>query len=321
MRGNTVRSTICLDAALHAALCRKAAIAHRSISELVNDAGGPAGRRGRRMDAAPQPLALHTWTLDTTPLARVLQVARETGWDAIELRRKDFERAHAAGQATEQVLDLVRASGVRVAAMGVEAGWLFATGAEQRRLFAVFADSCRAAVALGCATIMSPAGPGQGTVAQAATSLRAAGDLAAAHGLRLALEFSSLGGQLDSLERAREVLAAADHPACGLLLDAYHLHRSGRPGRGFADVLAAEIAHVQFSDVPATSAQPGQDRLPPGQGVAGLGEFFALLAEKGYAGYCSYEAPNPAAWARDPYAVAREALVATRALLPRGASA
>jgi hypothetical protein len=32
-------------------------------------------------------------------------------------------------------------------------------------------------------------------------------------------------------------------------------------------------------------------------------------------GPLSYEAPNPAAWARDPVEVAREALLATRAVL------
>jgi hypothetical protein len=32
----------------------------------------------------------------------------------------------------------------------------------------------------------------------------------------------------------------------------------------------------------------------------------------------SYEAPNPAAWARPPEDVAREALAATRARLPSG---
>ena len=31
-------------------------------------------------------LALHTWTLDTTPLAEVLEIARGTGWNAVELR-------------------------------------------------------------------------------------------------------------------------------------------------------------------------------------------------------------------------------------------
>jgi len=265
----------------------------------------------------PQPLALHAWTLDTTPLADVLRIAREMGWDAVELRRRDFERAWAAGLSPEQVGDLVRANGIGVAAVGVEAGWLFATGAaEQQRLFGVFAESCRAAKALGCATVMSPVGPGQGTVAQAAASLRAAGDVAGEHGVRLAFEFSSLGGQINTLDRARELLAAADHPCCGLLLDAYHLHRTSRPGRGFADVPGEEIYYVQYSDVPATSDQPGQDRLPPGQGVGDFAGFFALLAEKGYAGYLSYEAPNPAAWARDPRDVAREALLATRALLP-----
>jgi sugar phosphate isomerase/epimerase len=42
--------------------------------------------------------------------------------------------------------------------------------------------------------------------------------------------------------------------------------------------------------------------------------FFAAVARRGYTGYCSYEAPNPAAWARDPAEVAREAIEATRAV-------
>jgi hypothetical protein len=38
MRTETVRSTIYFEAALHEALRRKAAIAHRSMSDIVNDA-------------------------------------------------------------------------------------------------------------------------------------------------------------------------------------------------------------------------------------------------------------------------------------------
>jgi sugar phosphate isomerase/epimerase len=57
------------------------------------------------------------------------------------------------------------------------------------------------------------------------------------------------------------------------------------------------------------------DRLPPGRGSVPFREVFRLLAATGYRGYLSYEAPNPAAWARDPEEVAREALDATRALL------
>ena len=82
--------------------------------------------------------------------------------------------------------------------------------------------------------------------------------------------------------------------------------------------LPAEIAYVQFSDVPASGLQPGQtlDRLPPGRGIVPFREFFRSSRDSGYAGYCSYEAPNPAAWARDPLTVAREALAATHAVLP-----
>jgi len=45
-------------------------------------------------------------------------------------------------------------------------------------------------------------------------------------------------------------------------------------------------------------------------------EIFAILAANGYDGYLSYEAPNPAAWARAAEEVAREALAASRAVLP-----
>jgi sugar phosphate isomerase/epimerase len=58
------------------------------------------------------------------------------------------------------------------------------------------------------------------------------------------------------------------------------------------------------------------DRLQPGQGIVPFAEIFKVLEEKAYPGYLSYEAPNPSAWAREPADVAREALLATRALLP-----
>jgi sugar phosphate isomerase/epimerase len=263
-------------------------------------------------------LALHTWTLDTTPLPALLQAAQAAGWPAVELRRIDFARAAEAGQPPEAVLDLVRASGLTVACVGGQLGWMFADGAERARLVAAMAESCRWARALGASTVMSPADLGEGDLTRAAAAVREIGDLGAAHGVRIALEPTSQAARLNTVERLREVLARADHRACGLLLDAYHLHRGGGGLRAVQDLDPSEIAYVQFSDVPATGLQPGQtlDRLPPGGGIVPFREFFRLIAESGYAGYCSYEAPNPAAWARDPEAVAREALAATRTLVP-----
>ena len=95
------------------------------------------------------PLALHTWTLDTTPLGRVLEIVRETGWQAVELRRLDFARAAEHGQTAEAVLDLVRSSGVPTACVGVALGWIWADGAERAKLLAAFEESCRWATARG----------------------------------------------------------------------------------------------------------------------------------------------------------------------------
>jgi 4-hydroxyphenylpyruvate dioxygenase len=195
---------------------------------------------------------------------------------------------------------------------------MFADGAERERLIAAMTESCRWARALRAPVVMSPADMGEGDLARAATAVREVGDIGAAHGIRIALEAPSQAAQLNTIERLRELIARAGHPSCGLLVDAYHLHRGGGGLRAVEDLGPGEIAYVQFSDVPASGVQPGKalDRLPPGQGIVPFRDFFRLIAESGYAGHCSYEAPNPAAWARDALTVAREALAATHAVLP-----
>jgi len=267
-------------------------------------------------------LALHTWTLDTTPLAEVLRVAWRVGWDGIELRRVDFARAAEGGQSAADVLARVKASGLGVACVGVELGWMHAEGAERRRLLQVFDAQCERAAALGCATVMSPVDRGRGDLRRAAESIREVGALAAKHGVRLALEFNSQAEQLRTLASVREVLTLASHPGCGLLLDTYHLERSGATLGEIDEVPLEEIAYVQFSDVPKSGLEPGKalDRLPPGRGRVPFKEIFASLERKGYRGFMSYEAPNPAAWARPAEDVAREALDATRAVLPRSSA-
>jgi 2-keto-myo-inositol isomerase len=265
-------------------------------------------------------LSLHAWTLGTIPLGTLLRIARETGWNAVELRHVDFTRAFEAGMSNDEVLALIRASGMKVSMLGVKVGWIFARGEERRRLFDEFVATCANAVALGCDLIMSAPGPtAGGTISEAAASLREAADVAQAYGLRLAIEFSSVHDVINRLERAREMVALAGHPSCGLLLDTYHLERTGAGGRAFEDVPAKEIFAFHYSDCPSTPLPPNTkrpiDRLLPGKGVVRWRDVFGLLSEKNYSGYLSYEAPNPEQWERAPEAVAQEAVDATRVLL------
>ncbi len=264
-------------------------------------------------------LALHMWTVDTTPLATALDAARQAGYDAVELRRTDFKRCHDTGMDNTAVLDLIRKGGIKVGILGVEYGWLFAAGDESKRLFKVFRESCENAAALGCEMLMSAPGQVNGTIKDAITHLRAAGDIAAEFGLRLAIEFNSQHDVLNRLEVLRELVSGAGKPNCGLLLDAYHLTRSGAGGRSFEDVPGKDIFVFQYSDVPAQAVPAGirrpTDRLAPGKGIVKWREILGLLAEKNYTGYMSYEAPNPDLWARSPYEVALEGVTLTRKLL------
>lgn len=270
-------------------------------------------------------LALHTWTIDTTPLADALRVARDAGYNGVELRYVDFKRCMDTGMTNDAVLEMIRQSRIKVAVIGAEAGLLFAREDEHRRLLDSLDRTCANAVALGCGTVMmSPGRNPESTVREAAANFRKGGDVAQKHGVRLALEFNSRHPLINRLEVAREMIAIADHPNCGLLLDAYHLHCSGAGGRGFEDVPAEDIFAFQFSDAPP--GPPSQvstpvDRLPPGKGVVRWHEVFQLLMEKGYQGYVVYEAPNPAQWSRPPEEVAREGIAATRTLLAAAAAA
>ena len=264
-------------------------------------------------------LALHTWTLDTTPLPGVLRAAKGAAWNAVELRRVDFTRCFEAGMTNAQVLDLVRLSGLKAACLGTEYGLIFAKGAERDRLLKVLDETCANAISLGCNLVMTAPGQNEpGTLEEAAANFRAGGEIAKKHGVRFALEFNSAHSVINNLQSGAKVVELADHPNCGLLPDAYHMERSGSGGRGFSAYPAERIFAFQYSDVPdgpRSAANRPTDRLPPGNGTVRWREVFELLGEKGYKGYLSYEAPNPDYWAKPPLEVAREAAEATRRLL------
>lgn len=264
-------------------------------------------------------LALHLWTIDTTPLEAALVAAKAADFDAVELRRVDFKRCHERGLSNDAVLTLIRDSGLKVSAVGAEYGWTFAGKDDRERLFASLEEACENAIALDCATVMSGIGPGTAPFDEGVANVRRAGEIVARHGLRLALEYQFQHPIVRNLDILRDLIARAGQPSVGLLLDAYHLQRGGRPGRGFEEVSGPEIFYVQFSDVPDAppNGVPPTDRLPPGKGIVHWSDLLQSLADKGYRGYLSYEAPNPAHWARGAADVAREGVQAARGILDR----
>ncbi len=270
-------------------------------------------------------IALHTWTLDTTPLADALRIAREAGYNGVELRHVDFMRGRKAGMSEEAMVALVRDANIRVAVIGTESGVLFESGDELKRLLGSLRYVSEKAVALGCDVIMvSPGQNAPGGIALAKKNLKICAEITAGYGLKLALEFNSRHPVINTLEAGMEVINAVSMKNCGLLLDTYHLHCSGGNGASFRNVPVEQIITFQFSDAPpgppSATRQP-VDRLPPGKGVAPFVDIFKTLMAMDYRGDMSYEAPNPEQWNRPPDVVAREGLEQVRALLARAEQA
>jgi len=266
-------------------------------------------------------IALHTWTLDTTPLAEALRIAREAGYNGVELRHIDFMRCRKTGMSEDAMVKLVRDANIRVAVIGTESGVLFESGGELKRLLDSLRYVCEKAVALDCEEIMvSPGQNAPGGMDLAKTNLKTCAEITAEYGLRLALEFNSRHPLINTLAAGMEVIDAVNMKNCGLLLDTYHLHCSGGNGASFKDVPVEQIITFQFSDAPPgppSATRMPVDRLPPGKGAAPFVEIFKTLMALNYRGYMSYEAPNPAQWNRAPDMVAREGIELVRALLAK----
>lgn len=271
------------------------------------------------MNALKDHLALHTWTLDSTPLDLVLTVARDAGYRGVELRHADFVRWGQAGREFQELLHRVRDSGLVVSQVGTENGMLFAAGAERLRLLASLRGICEKAVALDCAVVMMPPGPvASGVELGPEENLAACADLAAEYGLQLAFEFNSRHPTVNTVGTGLALIEAINRDNCGLLIDTYHLYRGGGSVSCLSDLAAERVISVQLSDVPA-GPDPNQpvpiDRLPPGLGIVAFVDIFKALLAMGYQGFLSYEAPNPLQWCRPPATVARQGLDVVKALL------
>jgi D-psicose/D-tagatose/L-ribulose 3-epimerase len=115
------------------------------------------------------------------------------------------------------------------------------------------------------------------TIARVAERLRPVADLAGERGVRLAIEplnryETSL---INTVEQGLALLEALDHPACGLLLDTFHMNIEEKSPPDAARAATGRIAHVHAC---------GTDRGAPGADSFDWPPFMAALDSAGYEG-------------------------------------
>jgi sugar phosphate isomerase/epimerase len=119
--------------------------------------------------------------------------------------------------------------------------------------------------------------------------LRELADQAAGHGTRVAIETMPFS-IISTVPMGAEIVSAAEHPAVGLLVDAWHVFRAGTSLEELRDSLAPEMVFgVELDD--AAEAVVGSlfedtvnNRLLCGQGTFDLNGLVSLLREFGFDG-------------------------------------
>lgn len=221
-----------------------------------------------------------------------IEAARAGGFDSTSLFPYEVHAARAAGTSDAGLRARFEDAGVRVAVIDPLARWLptWRSPGDLPPDDPAFGDLepdevFEMAVAFGADLISvlalydPPVGAESGGPAFAELC-----DRAAAHGLRLQLEFVP-GTGLHDLAAAWDVVRAADRPNGGILLDTWHFFRSDSSFELLEELPAERIFGLQIEDAPAAPpADPAHEslhgRLLPGEGGLDLGRFLAAVADK-----------------------------------------
>jgi 2-keto-myo-inositol isomerase len=142
---------------------------------------------------------------------------------------------------------------------------------------------------------------------------------AAGYGVKIGLEFRGSDAVVNNLDTAITLVEHCGEPNVGVCLDVFHYYKGPSKPEDLERLTAANVAHVQVSDVAGVPREvmTDADRVLPGEGDFRLDPILARLRAVGYAGYVSLELHNPVLWQLPPAQVADAAMKSlTRLLQP-----
>lgn len=274
------------------------------------------------------PLVL-AWGTLRAPFRQRVAAAAAAGFQRIGLMLGEYLDLRAAGWSDAALAEVLDEHSVAITEVEVLFGFAAAPGpagvAERPGLVYNDPELERAAFHLadvfGVATVQvagtfAAPPPAAGT-AKAFASLC---DRAAAHGLRVALEFVPYT-DIPDVVTADAIVAAAGRPNGGLCVDSWHFYR-GRPDlTALAAVRADRIFMIQVNDGPLRPEHPNRrhdaihNRRLPGEGEFDLLAWLRAMDRPGLASTVSVEVYSDALAGLEPAAAASQAYDATRAVM------
>lgn len=263
----------------------------------------------------------------STPFEEDLPAFARAGWPAAELslnKLETFLQAHTIADAQA----ILSGHGIAAAGASLQGGLLLSRDQARTTHWDHFRRRLDLLRSLQVGTlILAPdfaAEPTQEDFGRAVASLQEAGDLAQAHGVRLALEFQKTAKFCASLDTALALIAQSEAPNVGVCLDLFHYYTGPSKFEDLAYLSRDNLAWVQVCDLSGVPRELAgdSDRIMPGDGDFQIGPILDHLARIGYDGHVSLELMNPGLWPIAPGAVADAGLRALvrvlDALSPQG---
>ncbi len=158
-------------------------------------------------------------------------------------------------------------------------------------------------------------------IAESVRVLTELGEIAGEYGVSLAFEFL---GQTDcsvqTLDLCNEIVERVARQNVGNVIDTFHFY-AGNSSFGAIDAMKPEklfIFHINDAEDLPKDRLTDAHRLYPGTGILPIGEIKEHFDKIGYDRMVSIEIFRPEYWEQDPFAVAKEAKLATEKVLGLG---
>jgi sugar phosphate isomerase/epimerase len=263
------------------------------------------GARRARSASEPFGYCLNTSTIrgNNLDIVGVIAAASTAGFDAIEPWMMEVDAYTSKGGTLKDLGKRIADAGLTVeSAIAFNSVLNDDDAARAAALEKLKADMDKVAQ-IGGKRIAVPPGGGRVAVSldNAAKYYREALELGEKMGVQPLLELWGTHPVLGPLSHGIYVTVAAGRADASLLLDVFHLYKSGTPFTALKQINGASLHVMHLNDYPQ-AADPATlndgSRIYPGDGVAPLRQILRDLRDGGFRGHFSLELFNKGYWAK-----------------------
>jgi sugar phosphate isomerase/epimerase len=265
-------------------------------------------RRRQRTAAEPFGYCLNTSTIrgNQLDIVKVVEAAAGAGFDAVEPWITELDAYTKAGGSLKDLGKRIADTGLTVEnAIAFNSVLTEDATARASSMEALKRDMDKVAQigGLRIATVPGRAAAGAAPLSldSAAAYYREALELGATMGVQPLFELWGTHPQFGPLKNGIYVTVAAGRPDASLLLDVFHLYKSGTPFTALKQINGGALHVMHINDYPQaadSSTLNDGNRVYPGDGVAPFRQILRDLRDNGFRGCFSLELFNRDYWAK-----------------------